>query len=537
MAQGQFAIKYSDAELKNQQLSTRLSPNIQASSSGEAQVWGAVSRVGSSAFSVGKQFRDEELRRQEEERKLKIYTERTRGEVELAKYDAETMRLVDESNDPEEIGRIREQRMQGRGALLVNVATEPESKAYLNAFYETSALKVTEDISKRKHLIQQGQAYVAFDEGWELAAETGDGKLLNQVADEAFSNRVIEEREYRRRINSIPNIEHQHLMGVLQNNIGAAMGETYDLEKGLAVVEQARKDGIIDYKDQESLDDFANSLAAQHTKANQFMQREYDNGFYDSSMNTLINENPNENLTANEIWSSQLLMQDKRFMATVVERQYQPARTDDDWESYRDVLGIIHQYNLEAIDKKDAIKQLMGLRYGVDVNEKDQTQMQTEMMISDKTFKMAVNRINHPLDADTSAEFRAAKNNAIALREKKTFWPWNRKFYDWEKEEVKNAVTLTDKWIDSQIKSGTPIQKGEIVKKMNRYLGAEQAEKEVPTREEGRPAKLGMNTSTPNIYNSKTNQIFTSEDGRKFQVTGYDDFGWGIMEEVKPNAD
>lgn len=453
--------------------------------------YAALANAGRALAGLGQQLRHKEREeakalaaQQAEEQKLKTYSETENGKIALSEFDAETDQQLQGITDPDQIQAISEQRLQQRSDLYADFATTEEAKTALDFYTRRTAVSEVEKLNALRYDRQQQASFVAFDKRYNQLAEQGQFEVMLDKAEQAFKVGVITDKEFTRRAEEIPKLQHDWDVEEIRGMTQAAVGDDGDKTKAYEIIDKAQKEGIITAEDNRLLgDSIDNFVAGRFSKARE-AQYQVTVAAYDDFTQKI----QSGDLTYEDIGTSGMLKADKEKWSEYIRNQYIPAPDTSTPEGFNTSADAAITFATLGLSKQEALDQVMQARYV------DQT-------LDDQGFAWAIEKINNPYPKDFAPDLGATL--------KDNFQNHNRFFRSGSKDRksAQNVNAMLLSWVDGQLAEG----KKPTAKEM--FARSEQFRKVAPT-----------------------NYVVGSEitrGGRTFEVIDFDFDGEPIVEEVQ----
>jgi hypothetical protein len=391
----------------------------------------ALANAGNAIAEIGQQRLKKQARLAEKEREKKVYAEIENGKIALSEFDAETDNVLRGITDPDEIQKIAEKRLQDRSELYQSFATLPESQQMLDLYTRKSAVNQVEDISKLRYDRQKDNSYVAFDVRYQELAKEGKFGLLAAKADQAFKADIINEKEYARRLQEIPDLQHDWHVNEVRELSQSLVPESGDKTKAYEAINKAQKGGLITAEDNKILGDSLDNFVSGRFRKDKEAQYTKTLESYSDFTGKIIQGD----LTYEDIGTSPLLKADKEKWATYIKGQNKPAPSVSTPIGFNTSIESVVLSNTLELSKQEAIDDLMEERY---VNQS----------INDDQLAWALDKIENPYPKHFLPDLRAT------LKDNKD--NYNEFFRRGSKDErqAQNVNSMLISWVDNEIKEG-----------------------------------------------------------------------------------
>lgn len=267
------------------QYSERLPAVVQQprADTGAAMIGEALARAGGVLHQIGADQRDRMRRAEAEAHKNQVYAETQNGKIALSEFDSETKLMLRDITDVEKIAEIGQKRISERSRLFENIATTPESREALDFYTRQTAVGMVEHIEAAHYDRAHQDAWVAFDSVFDMAAQAGNFGILGSLAQQAYNNNIIGDKEFRRYMDSIPKLQEQYFSE-------QAYSLAYDILRANGPMSDAReaiKAGLPSDQWQGAFNDlerFGKQMDSERATQFQQIQNETDAVFYEQLM-------------------------------------------------------------------------------------------------------------------------------------------------------------------------------------------------------------------------------------------------------------
>lgn len=420
-----FDIQYADRPVNVQSTAAYARP--------QTQQYEAIAQAGSALFQIG-----------EQEQQLKIYTEVENGKIALAEYDAETADMLQKTTDADEIQKISEDRLQQRSTLYESFATTRQSKSALDLYTRKSAVRQVEGMNAIRFNRQMEQAYIAYDVGYSKLAGEGGFKEMASVSEQAYKNGVIDGKEYTRRLKEIPKLEHNWNVEQVRELSQSLVTPDGDKTAAYEAIDEAQKNETITAKDNKILGDSLDNFVAGRIAKDQQAKYTYSVDRY----RDYVSKMQGGNLTYEEVGNSKLSNADKNEWGVYIKRQFVKPPTESSYDGFNAASAIVFQANGLQINEKEAYRQLMDLRYGVQRDDEGNVEKEVDPKISESQYQWALDKIQNPLDADVLGDLQTV------FEDIRKAYKGNFRFNKREQVQAQWANRHLFEWVDKRIKEG-----------------------------------------------------------------------------------
>lgn len=438
--------------------------------SGAGMIYEAMSRAGQVASGLGIDLIEKKSREDEKVRKNQIYAETQTGKIAIQKFDAETEEMLRGEMDVDIIGSVGKKRMSERSAIIQKIAKTPEAQQDLGFYEQQTAIGVADNISQRRFVRSQENAYVSFDGLYNQAAAQGNFVDLEPLAAQAYRNGVISEKEYANRKSDAPKLQEKWNVEKIRGMSQAAVDANGDKKEAYKIIDQSAQEGLIDAQSRVAL---RNSIDS-YTEGSQYAKnaakyeksvKHYEDFSTSATQKTLKYE---------DVAASNLDDAEKLTWQNIIKEQYKtPDKVSP--KGYKAVEDAVLLFSAGNTDKKMAIDAVMKARY-------------IDKSITDTTAQWALEKIQKPYPQHLAPGIKGVLTDNDSGY---NGW-WNSSA---DKKKAQNVNHALLRWVDDKI-----------------------ANKKEPTIEEMHTQSALYRASIPDEYNVGDTTV---RGGVTYEVVGY----------------
>lgn len=390
----------------------------------------AIARAGGLMVDLGSDLHRQQIKREAEIRKNKIYTETQNGKIAIQQFDSETKLQLRDISDPDEIAKVSVKRLEERNRLYEKFATLDESRQNLDLYTRETAIGQYEAAENTRYERAQENAFIAFDGLYQAAAREGNFESLEPLARQAYHNKVITDKQYTKYADDVHGLVKKWNYEKIRKLTQDSVGPDGDKKEGYAILVEAEKQGIIDAEDRKLLGDSLDNFVAGQFESQK--QAKYTAKI--ESMKSFVDAIRKNELTFEAIGNSPLESDEKEMWGNFLKNAYvQPPETATH-AGVSTATNVVLQYSQQQISDKEAYELLMTERYG-------------KNSLSPDVFDWAVSRIENPYPKPFTPILQTVVNS-----NENDYNGWYKSAADKEKSKIVNLNLLN--WIEEFASEG-----------------------------------------------------------------------------------